>query len=477
MTPILGFAPDVQQTTIGVLNDCENLIPYKNGMEGAPTPVIPDGIQPLPEPVTGAVIAYQPDDTQRFLAGTEEGLYELVSGEWDNVTYDGGDGGDWYFAQFGEDTLASNAAEAIWRSTGAEFELIGGAPIAEIIFSVGSFVMALNVNDGATKPDGWHCCAAFDATDWDEDVATQCASGLLVDTQGSITAGARLGEYAIAYKQWSIYLGQYVGAPEVWRWKLVPGADAGCVGKRALCDIGGSHFFVGRDNFWIFNGAQAIPVGEGEVRDWFNEEVDKSFMSVIRCIWDRQRKLVWIFYPTAGSEVCDAALVYHPSTKRWGKVNVGVQAAVEYVSVGFTFDTWDEAGETFDTLPDIPFNSPFWRSDARALAVFNLDNQLQTLDGESETSSLETCEIGDDDIYTLLTEFRMRFEVAPESATLQTLYSENSGNDFTVGDTCEINDGKFDPLQSARLHKGIVSFEGPVRITHMNAKTKPDGER
>ena len=36
MTPLLGFAPDADPTTPGVITECTNLIPFEAGMKGAP---------------------------------------------------------------------------------------------------------------------------------------------------------------------------------------------------------------------------------------------------------------------------------------------------------------------------------------------------------------------------------------------------------------------------------------------------------
>lgn len=118
------------------------------------------------------------------------------------------------------------------------------------------------------------------------------------------------GEYAIAYKQRSIYLGQYVGAPTVWNWLQVPGGDAGCVGKEAICDIGGAHFFVGDDNIWIFDGTRPIPVADGYVRQFFFDNSNPSYRYKTICVFDRQNNRVWVFYPSLSSQTPDSALVY-----------------------------------------------------------------------------------------------------------------------------------------------------------------------
>lgn len=478
MTPLIGFAPDADQTTPGLLSDCQNLIPSLIGMEGAPEPVAPAGIPALPAACRGTAVVYKLDNTRRIFAATTTGIYELVAGAWVNRSRVGGYSGSadarWSFTQFGDATLMANGAQKIQRSTSGAFADIATAPIAQVIFSVGSFVMALNT-DGST--DGWHCCAVFDDTDWTQSLTTQAASGRLVATPGHLTAGARLGEYAIAYKERSLFLGQYVGPPVTWDWVQVAGGDAGCVGKHALCDIGGAHFFAGPDNFWLFDGTRPIPIGDGAVRRWFVERASSDYLYKTTCVFDRENNRVWVFYPKAGSTECDGVLVYHVQTKQWGRADRPIQSALMHVTPGVTFDTWDDYGASFDALPSVGFDSPFWASAARVLSVFDSTNQLKSYTGESVSSSLTTGEVGDDDAVSKLQQIRLRYRQAPSAATAQSLHAQNSGGTFSVGASGAMNDGKFDLLRSARWHKATVTFTGPVKVTHINARFKPAGRR
>lgn len=483
MTPLLGFAPDLEAPTPGAVVDCSQFIPYLTGMEAAPSLQTPSGVPTLASACQGAAVVTKLDSTRRVFAGAQTALYELVAGAWANVTraavYTGGSDTRWSFTQFGNTTVAANRADTIQASTSGAFADIATAPKAEIVFSVGAFVMALNVNDGAEKPDGWHCCASFDATSWTPSITTQAASGRLVSTPGGMTAGLRLGEYAVAYKLNSIYLGQYVGAPVVWDWLLVPGGEAGCVGKEALCDIDGAHFFVGQDNFWIFDGTRPVPIGDGQVRQWFFDNSDAANLFKTKCVYDRQQNRVWVFYPSAGSSVCDSALVYHLKNKQWGRANTSVQAVLNYVSAGFTIDGLTAISATIDGLPDIALDSQYWLSGGKALSVFNTSNQLQSFTGVAGTSTFTTGDAGDDDAVVLLKQIRLRFAAGykPTTATVDTFNKMNSGDTFTPGPSSSINDGKFDVLKSARWHRAVFTMTGNARVTGINPTLAPAGKR
>lgn len=487
MIPLLGFAPDVEAPTPGMLVDCSQFIPYQTGMESAPSPVPPSDVPALAAECVGAAVVTLLDSSRRVLAGTATSLYEISTGTWSDESrtvggaYTGGTDTRWSFAQFGDSTIASNRVDAMQRSTGTgvNFADISGAPKAEIVFTVGAFVMALNVNDGTDKPDGWHCCAAYDDTDWATSVTTQATKGRLVATPGGLTAGLRLGDYAVAYKSQSIYLGQYVGAPAVWDWILVPGGGAGCIGKEAICDIDGAHFFVGEDNFWIFDGTRPVPIGDTQVRQWFFDNCDHEFLYQTKCVYDRQQSRVWIFYPAAGSTVCDSALVYHLKSKQFGRANRTVEAVLNYVGPSITYDSLGSVASTFDTMPDVSYDSQYWLSGGRSLAYFDTSHQMQSLVGVGEDSTFTTGDAGDDDRVTLLNQIRLRFAAgyAPTTASVTTYYKMSSGDALTTGSTSTINDGKFDTIQAARWHRGAFSMTGTVRVTGIKPSLEDVGSR
>ena len=449
-------------------------------MEAAPSNATPSATPVLASACTGAALVSKLDGNRRLIAATATKLYELQSGAWADVSraaaYNSGAETRWSITQFGNSTIAANRSDVLQRSASGSFADIAGAPKAEIVFSVGSQVMALNTNDGVEKPNGWHCCAIFEDTDWTPSISTQAASGQLVASPGSLTAGLRLGEYAVAYKAKSMYLGQYVGSPVVWDWLLVPGGEAGCLGKEALCDIGGAHFFVGDDNFWVFDGTRPIAIGDAQVRQWFYDTSSTQFRYKTKCIFDRQTNRVWVFYPSGNSSVCNAALVYHVKSKQWGTADRSIEAVLNYISPSVTIDT---ISGTYDTLPDIAFDSQYWLVGGQSLSVFNASHQLQLVTGIAQSSSFTTGDAGDDDAVTLLKQVRLRFAAGkgPTTATAQTFAKMNSGDEYTSGASGTMNDGKFDCLKSARWHKAKFSFTGNVRVTHINPTSEVVGER
>lgn len=482
MQKLLGFAPDADPTVPGVLTDCANLIPYEQGMKGAPTGVTPTDIPALGAACYGAAVVTKLDDTRRIIAGTLTHLYES-SGGWVDVSgsaYTGGADSRWQIAQFGNATLASNGADAIQRSPGSgAFASIAGAPIAKILFSVGTQVMALNTNDGSVNPDGWHCCATYDETDWTPSSATLSNKGRIVSSPGAFTAGGRLGEYAIGYKERSIHIGQFVGAPSVWDWTQAAGGEAGCVGIDAWADIGGAHFIVGPDNLWLFDGSRPVPVADDVVKTWFYDNSNPLYLYRTQCVADRANNVVWVFYCSTASTTPDQAIVYHMKTKQWGRATLDVEATLNYVSGGVTIDDLPDYSATIDGLSAYSFNSQFWNAGGRSLAAFNTSHQLQSLTGVSSASSMTTGFAGDDDSYSYLNQIRLRFAPGykPTTATVQTLLKKELGDSASIGSSSTMADGKFDVMDSSRWHGAVFSFTGPVRVMAISANLIAEGDR
>ncbi len=481
MTPLLGFTPDADPLTPGVMTDCTNVIPYAAGMQAAPT-MISTGTPALVSECQGASVLTKLNDQRRIIAGTASNLYELVAGAWVNVSRSGGyvSGGNarWTLCQFGDTTLAANGNDTIQRSVGSgAFANIASAPKARIIFSVGAFVMALNVDDGDLKPDGWANCASFDDTDWTPNVATLANSGRLVSTTGAITAGGSLGEYAVAYKKDAIYVGQFVGAPATFDWVQAPGGNAGCVGQDAWCDVNGLHFIVGMDNFWLFDGSRPAPLGDGQVRQWFFNNCNPAYLYKTQCVFDQQNNLIWVYYASKTSDKLDTALVYHVLSKQWGKVSINVQSVLTFVQPSASYDTLTTYASTYDTLPDAPYDSQFWLSGGRSLAVFDTAHTLRSLTGQGGTGTFTTGDLGDDDEVTALNKVRIRFQQNPTSASVVTLGKMNEGDDMTASASQPMVNGQFDVRQSARFHRGVFTLVGDCKFNALRPTITPAGAR
>lgn len=485
MIPLLGFTPDEVPTAPGVMTDCTNIIPSEKGMAGGPTPISAVmGLAALASEARGASVMVNLAGARRTIAGTQTKLYEISGTTWADVSrvgnYTGSTENRWLFAQFGNAALAVNETEVIQASTAGAFADISGAPQARIIIAAKDFVLAFDTNDGTygDRPDGWWCSEFQNHAGWTPSISTQATNGRLVGVPGAIVAAAMLGNLAVAYKATGAYLGQYVGAPIVWQWDLIPG-EFGCVGPEAVVDIGGAHFTVGQDNFWLYDGTRPIPIGTKQVRQWFYNDSSSTYRYRTIVRFDRQNNRVWVFYPSTSSTTGrpDHALVYHLLTKQWGRADRSVECVLNFNAPGITWDTLSTLGATWDSLPAIPWDSQTWQAGGVSLAIFDTTHALKTLTGASDSSAFTTSDYGDSWQSSTLNEVRLQFITEPTTATATGYTRSSQGKALVVGEIGTLSDGKFDVRQDDRWHRLSFAFTGPVEMNGIDVPLRGSGAR
>lgn len=121
---LIGFAPDLDPSTPGIFQDCNNVVPTLIGFKGAASP-INGGLATLNKPALGSALLLLLDGTARMFAGTQSNLYEDVAGAWVDQSAAGGYalGSDskWRFAAFGNACLAVNGQTVLQSSLSSGF--------------------------------------------------------------------------------------------------------------------------------------------------------------------------------------------------------------------------------------------------------------------------------------------------------------------------------------------------------------------
>ena len=448
MVKLQGFAPDLDPTTPGILQSVTNMLPTTRGMIGAPTPE--NAIWILDGKSRGCATIETLANGAKTYLGQGNYLFEL-NGAGLNLV------GAGYatstrrtvFTSFGNAVLLCNGYDGVTisSSTGGTFGAIGGgAPAASIIESVGLFVLAFNTKTGTDhRPDGWWSCALGDYTSWTPSAATQAANGRLLDSAGEITAARRINDGIIAYKKRSMYYGQYVGGDVIWQWSQVA-TNVGCVGKDAVVNAGGVHYFVGADDIYVFDGSQPRSIG-GNIKRWFFKDADADRLKNIIAVHDRNDDHVWFWYSSTALSGgtydgwYDTAIVYNMLTGSWGRAKGLYQDVMTYQS-------------GTDILSVVGIDSPYYR--------------IKTLSGACNTASMQTWDHGDDDQYSRLSKVRLRFIDNPTSATVTHHHKSSLGDSYTTGTTDTMADNKVNFGQSARWHKLKIDTMGDFEISGLN---------
>jgi len=488
--PFTSYAPDGDPRTPGVIVDCSALVPSTRGFAGAPTPVATT-LPALAAQCFGAASMRTTGDNTRIFAGSASKLYEGATSSWTDRTAVGGysvtSSQRWRFAQFGDAMLAAAKSNIVqFIDSGTTFAAVTTtAPKCGVIETVNNFVFGFDVSDqgalydSADRPDGWWCAAKGGYGDWDPSVTTEAATGTLKETPGRITGARKFGYQIVAYKQNSMYVGTYVGQPQIWSFEQVPG-DAGALSHEAIVNVGTSeepkHIFMGADNFYQFSGAQRpIPVGN-PVREKVFGELNIAYAYAAIALHDRQNKLIYFWYPVASSNKPDKCVVFHYPSGRWGRSDRQIEAVVDFVATGLTYGDLGTYYTTYADLPDAPYGTAFVIYTATVPALFDTSHQLSALTGTAASASITTGDSGDGINFATLSRVRPYFLSGPASATYSHFYRDGLPDALTAGYVASLSSGRFDLSSSARWHRGVLSISGAFEIAGLDHEFVVDGE-
>ena len=425
----------------------------------------------------GAAVLSEPDGTNRFLAGTQQKLWEAGNSTWSDVsraaTYTTAASGRWRFAQQTSVTFAVNGADTIQASLTGAFSCIAGAPVAAIVEVVGKFVFGLNISTDPTKVQ-WS--ALNDYTSWSASIATQAGSDTLTSTVGPITGGRRFGNTIIVYKKNSMFLGVNVGPPNVWEFSGIPGR-AGALSNEVVVSIGTpenpKHIFMGEDDFYSYDGSKPVPIGTNRIKNAVFNSLLLSRDFACMALHDRKNSLVYFYYPTADQALPNSCVVYNYRTDKWGVDDRTIEAAIEYVAPAITYDTLGARYSTYDSLPSVSYDTGFAGATQSQPAIFNTSHMVKTLTGPAGSTTMTTGDYGDDGQVITVTRVRPRFLTAPTTARMTNYYRMNLGDSLTTDATTDISNGAFDVVRDARWHRIEFAFTGDWEMPGF----APDWER
>ena len=493
--PFTGFAPDANRNSPSIFVDCENVIPGPLGFQAAPSPASA-GLPALAAACTGGALIRFSDDTFASYFGTATHLYDGSSGiAYTDVSrtvggaYAGTADNPWRFVVFLDDVvLATNKTDEVQFKTKAasDFADLTAAPLSSCIEVVNGFVILANTAASGSEVVN---SAYLDYTDYTPSRATQANAYDLIDIPGSIRGLRKYGNKCVVYKDRGMLLGSYVGSPIVWDWQALPG-EVGCSSQEAVVEIfvngAPAHVFFCAEllDFYMFDGVRPFSIGT-PLRGWFATQIDPAYKYLVKALHDRQNERVFFFYPSRGGSTLDAGVVYYYGQRfgsggAWGVANITLEVALEYISGSITYDNIGTAlgSPNYDTLPEIPYDSPWWLQGQLNPSIVNASHVPQTLTGVAGASYYTTGFLGDDQEFTYVRSVRPRFDYNNTSSQSQTNFYQDLP-DFrgmpTTGATVSMTDGRFDMHQSSRWQQFQHAFVGDFIITGMMVDSDRDG--
>ncbi|MGH8014154.1 MAG: hypothetical protein ACREQ4_16810 [Candidatus Binataceae bacterium] len=434
-----GFAPDLSPLTPGLLRATDAVYPTVKGYRALPALV---SIAPaLPSACVGAYLAkYLASGIDNVFAGTAAHLYLLQAGAF--VENDGGqnfNAPSWSFAQFGNDTIATDLNDVPQVSAnGAAFTALGGGPPnAAIVAATNNFVFLLNWGDANSNKIGWSGIGN-DAL-WSFNIADQSGNIQLQTTPGPITAGLDLQNQIIAYKGSSVYAGTYSGNVSV-IWGFAPITDAtGVAARSCVINLGDRHIFVGPDDFYICDGYSVANIPENPIKEWFFGLLDATYAANVVGRYDQVNRIVYWHFPSITANprgTRDHWVAWNSRINKWA---MGSSLSIEAA------------------LPELDANG--------YPAVFKTDHSMWEYSAAANNFSITSGDIGDVNHRLSVFGLRPLFAVAPATATLQAYARDKLGGALIAGPQVALNpDGTFRFRQGGRFQSFTITASADTEI-------------
>ncbi|MDH3664376.1 MAG: hypothetical protein OEU92_30915, partial [Alphaproteobacteria bacterium] len=311
----------------------------------------------------------------------------------------------WFLTQHELFVIATNYADAIqyWDLTtsSAFADLSADAPRAKYAATVKSFAMVGHTDDPtyAKQPYRIWWSAVGDPTNW-PDPTSDAATTVLSDfrdlnaNHGHITGlvSSLNAADAAVFQQRGITRLIESGDDLVFASDEVEGVR-GTAAPRSICQYGGLVYYLGEDGFYMFNGAQSLPIGASKVdREFFSLLDEASLYRVVSGADPRRKRIHWAFpSTTANAGQPDLMIVYNWETGDWTLSDgIEIQEFSRTLSPGWTLEDFDAVYASLEVIPG-SLDDPAWRGGKTPqLEAWNTDNKLAVFGGDTLEATLET---------------------------------------------------------------------------------------
>lgn len=174
-----------------------------------------------------------------------------------------------------------------------------------------------------------------DNTQWTA-ASTNEAGDITLQTNGLIQTGVKVRGGNLILTTTDAWLGAYLGPPLVYGFNKV-GSGCGLVAVRAIAEAKGGAFWMGRNEFFVYDGNTVAPL-PCEVADYVFTDINRSEIDKVYAVNNQRFSEVWWFYPCAGATENDRYVFYDYQEGVWGfghlERTCGVDAGV------FNYPVW-----------------------------------------------------------------------------------------------------------------------------------------
>jgi hypothetical protein len=324
LNPVDGmwaFVPG-QEVPVGGSPDMLNCVVRGNILMKRPGyALFPSGMSTLGNPIMGLFSAQDADNLTYLFAATNTTLYQMApgSGTWALIAGPALTGGtsrlfSWELSQ--NSVIFSQGIDQVMRApfSGAYAILNANCPAAKYLTRYADRVfLAFTLESSVSKPYRVRRCVASDHTDW-----TGVGSGFhdLTESPYHIRGLRKLGSQLAVYTERSIAIGTRTETPDAPVRYDQAVSDIGLYGAATLQGRNEFHFFLGNDDFYMFDGRQVESIG-WQIRDIVYPvlNIDRLHMMFSAITYDTQEYLA--FLCTGSTSNPDTVWCYNWARKIW----------------------------------------------------------------------------------------------------------------------------------------------------------------
>ena len=376
----------------------------------------------------------------------------------------------WSLDNFGEDILACRREGRIyfWDSSDATPEratLISASPTTTnyiVVSPNDRHVVALGTNEFGTgnyQPMLVRWSDQNDYNNFTPSVSSTSGENLLAD--GTAIVGSARSRNAInIWTDNSLWLMQFVGPPFTFKFQQM-GTNCGLIGPHAGVDYDGRSVWMGKDNFYMFDGQ--VRNLDCTVRKFIFDRLNQSQVDKVYAgINSEFKEVIWLYPSNEGSnEECDSYVIWSPDENYW-----------TYGSGKFT--TWDDK---------VAFTNVITTGNDS----FLFDNEppnIFTGDGEALPSFIESADfdIEDGDVIMFMDRIIPDFEINDGNITMEVTGQEFPVNSavtkgpFPISKTTQKIDFRLRGRQ-ANIRVSCDSQGTSWRYGSIRLAIQPDGRR
>lgn len=190
---------------------------------------------------------------------------------------------------------------------------LSGAPANNrgVVVTDERFVMLLG-SDGVVDQVSWS--DRENAEEWTPDVTNE-AGDIRLATAGSIECAVKVRGRTLILTSVDAHTATYQGPPTVYGFERV-GNACGVISPAAAVAVGSMAFWMGYDNFFIFDGSTVTSL-PCEVHDRVFSDINFIERGKVSAVSNQLHNEVWWFYPTAGTEN-DRYVYFNYKDQYWG---------------------------------------------------------------------------------------------------------------------------------------------------------------